>query len=189
MGLVRMEAVAFGTTTGHDGTIIHVNPKSPDERYHSPLVDERDVKGLEQRGLAKRATGKAGKVKDGATRVQDTANSPEVAAERTAETAKIDSTTNDAPSGLSTRESVNFPEDQNVRGDAEGVVDGPVLEGPVEIERTATGLTEDDPDAPPASPPPPSPPPPPPPAPRAAAPRTAAPKPAAPKPATAPKGS
>ncbi|HEX9946410.1 MAG TPA: hypothetical protein VGA98_02620 [Allosphingosinicella sp.] len=182
MGVVRMKAKSFGTTAGFDGSIIHTNPKSKDERYHSPLVDERDKAMLLERGMVEELSGKDGRVREGESIVKDTANDPEVAAARTAESARIDAKTNDAPSALATRDSVNFPPDQNVRGDAEGVVDGPRLEGPTEVERTATGLAEDDPDAPPA-PPPPSPPPPPPPSPPPPAPAPATPAPPKPKPA------
>lgn len=50
--MVSMVAIAYGTTVGPSGTIIHTDPEGLDPRAVNPEVDERDVQHVIEKGLA-----------------------------------------------------------------------------------------------------------------------------------------
>lgn len=119
---VKMVAIAFGTTCGATGDILHVNPDGSDKQAREPMVTAADAVILERAGLAKRADD-----------------------DRSLEEIRRDNLENE--SGI--RTNVEFTGVVGAGGSGEIVTGGAPSAGPVAgVE--GTGLSPDDPDAPPA---------------------------------------
>jgi hypothetical protein len=134
---VRVKAKAFGTFAGRSGEIIHFNPDSDDERYHTPIINKVDLAAALERGLVEEGSDEEVDPKKQAEFVDLTKAIGNVAAQRTAEHAEMDAGIGDGPSTLDSRQSTAWPDADRVLGGAEGRVDG-------------TGIVTGDVDAPPA---------------------------------------
>lgn len=135
--LIKMTAIAAGTVVSVHSDIVHVDPDGVPEAQRVRVTEEVALK-LEARSLAKRGWSGAGAKAAVAADEDAAGEEPTVEAKRVADTAKVDAET-DTASGLDSRQTTNYPVEQNVHGGAEGIGDG---------------LSDDDEDAPPPPPPP-----------------------------------
>jgi hypothetical protein len=168
MSKIVMTAIAFGTAVGAAG-ILHTDPDGIDPRARHPEVAETDADLLERKRLAIR--GKHDFASLNAAEIAEILadmfgdGSPDVdpvgdGAQRLKQTAKIDNKAGSQPSGLDTRQSVNFADDAVVRGAVTGMEapsgaaadeddDEDAGEGDGEGDNDGEG--GEDPDAPPAA--------------------------------------
>ena len=142
--LILMKAKMLGTVVDAGSNIIHVDPDNKGEkgRYTDPIVDEQAAKALEMGGFAERVKGSdeelAKKIALRQAGIADDATLVDAGTEaaRVEENADAENSTDLLATNLSTRDSVNFPPAQNVRGDIVGTADESDEDAPPAPTRT-----------------------------------------------------